>query len=370
ADLYLEGSDQHRGWFQLSLLPALAATGEAPFKCVLTHGFIVGPDGKKVSKSDKNYVTATAEINRHGADLLRLFVCAADYEGDVSASPKLIADFGDKYRKIRNTLRYLLSNLYDYDGKGAAAPALSLDGWMLAELDTLVAEVKRAYEGYALHKAFRLLHDFCSVQISSVYGNAMKDRLYCDAPDSAARRQCQATMHALLLALTKMIAPMLVFTADETWEHIPHKPAADAGLSSVHLALWPAAATAATAPEAQAAYAALFETREMALAQLDRLKKESGVNKSVDAEARYPGKLRAALEPFGVDLEDLVGCGHHVFDDAIDELRIVDTRETYQACARSWKRRPDVGSDPDFPDLSARDAAAVKRLKDGASSAG
>ncbi len=357
ADMYLEGSDQHRGWFQLSLLPALASVGQAPFKSVLTHGFIVGPDGKKISKSDKNYVTAVAEINRHGADLLRLFVCQLDFEGDMAASPKMIQEFGDKYRKLRNTLRYLLSNLYDYDGSTYDVPADSLDGWMLAELDKLIKETTEAYESYALHKAFRAMHEFCAVQISSVYGNAMKDRLYCDAPDSPLRRRSQYVMHKVLIALTKLLSPMIVFTADEAWEYIPHKPAGESDLPSVHLATLP---QVAGAPKSDA-WATLFELREDALMQLDKLKKEKGLNKAIEAEVVYPGKLKSLLGSFGVDLEDIVGCGYHSFDDAIDKVTVVDRRETYQSCARSWKRRPDVGSDPDYPDLSTRDAAAVKK---------
>lgn len=356
ADLYLEGSDQHRGWFQLSLLPALASVGVPPFKSVLTHGFIVGPDGKKISKSDKNYVTAVQEVNRHGADLLRLFVCQLDFENDMAASPKLIQDFGDKYRKLRNTLRYLLSNLYDYDGSTPHVPADSLDGWMLAELDKLITDVTSAYESYALHKAFRSLHEFCAVQISSVYGNAMKDRLYCEAPNSALRRRAQFVMHRMVLALTKLLAPMLVFTADEAWEYIPHKPAEDAGLASVHLALLPKPFGA----PASESWSTLFAQRESALQQLDKLKKEKGLNKASESEVVYPAKLKPKLEAFGVDLEDVVGAGFHRFDDSVEEVTVVDTREKYPACARSWKRRPDVGSDPAYPDLSARDAAAMK----------
>ncbi len=356
ADLNLEGSDQHRGWFQLSLLPALASVGTPPFKQVLTHGFIVGPDGKKISKSDKNYVTAVQEVNRHGADLLRLFVCQLDFEGDMAASPKMIQDFGDKYRKLRNTLRYLLSNLYDYDGSTADVPADSLDGWMLAELDKLIAEVTASYDSFALHKAFRALHEFCAVQISSVYGNAMKDRLYCDVPNSPLRRRTQYVMHKLVLALAKLLAPMIVYTADETWEHIPHKPAGEAELPSVHLATLPLTGNRPTSD----AWATLFELRESALLQLDKLKKEKGLNKALDAEIVYPGKLKSKLALFGVDLEDVVGCGYHSFDDAVETITVIDRRETYPACARSWKRRPDVGSDPAHPDLSARDAAAVK----------
>src|SRR6185436_13780793 len=254
ADMYLEGSDQHRGWFQLSLLPSLGANGVPPFKQVLTHGFSVKPDGTKVSKSDKEYVTVLQEVNRHGADVLRLWVCSLDYQTDMPSSPKVIQEFGDKYRKIRNTLRYLLSNLYDYNGavpgnqsagRSASADAIfgvplnSLDGWAMAELDKLIVEVTDFFDKYGVHRAFRLLHDFCSVQISAVYGNAMKDRLYCESPDAPLRRRAQFVMHQMVLALTKLLAPMIVFTADEAWEHIPHKPADDEKLPSVHLALLP-----------------------------------------------------------------------------------------------------------------------------------
>src|SRR4029077_13810335 len=152
ADLYLEGSDQHRGWFQLSLLPSLAATGQAPFEQVLTHGFVVKPDGTKVSKSDKEYVTATKEIETHGADLLRLWCCSVDYDNDIPASPQAIKEFGDKYRKIRNTLKYLLSNLYDFDPcKDAQELTLnSLDGWVWVQLDELIRDVTEAYDTYQL----------------------------------------------------------------------------------------------------------------------------------------------------------------------------------------------------------------------------
>ncbi|MGN6504637.1 MAG: isoleucine--tRNA ligase [Tepidisphaeraceae bacterium] len=362
ADLYLEGSDQHRGWFQLSLLPALASGNEPPFKSVLTHGFIVGPDGKKVSKSDKNYVTATQEVNRHGADLLRLFVCSGDYEGDMAASPKMIQEFGDKYRKIRNTLRYLLSNLYDYDGSTQEVTTQSLDGWALAQLDTLITDVTAAYESYALHRAFRLIHDFCAVQISAVYGNAMKDRLYCEAPDSPLRRRTQYVMHKMVLALVKLVSPMLVYTADEAWSFFPHKPEEDHGLPSVHLALLPTRSAVDISLEQQGDWQLLFKFREEALIKLDALKKEKGVNKALDAEVIYPKSHEARLAPYGVDLEDMVGCGYHSFGD-VTEVTVVDRRETYPACARSWKRRPDVGSNPAYPDLCARDAAALGAKK-------
>jgi isoleucyl-tRNA synthetase len=374
ADLYLEGSDQHRGWFQLSLLPALGAAGQPPFKQVLTHGFVVKPDGRKVSKSDPEYVTATKEIETHGADLLRLWTCSVDYEGDIPASPKVLKEFSDKYRKIRNTLRYLLSNLYDFNPNTDAVevPPNSLDGWALWQTDELIREVTSAYDAYVMHRAFRALHDFCSVQISSIYGNAMKDRLYCETPNAPLRRRSQTVMHRMAVVLTKLLAPMLVFTADEAWQYIEHKPAEDCDLQSVHLALLPTPSGDEPGDEQKAEWQRLMELREQALGQLDALKKEAGVNKALDAEVIFNVEddvLRRKLQAYGVDLADMVGAGHHTFAEKRDEagpaitVKVVDRRSTYASCARSWKRRPDVGQDPDYPDLTLRDAAAVKATK-------
>jgi isoleucyl-tRNA synthetase len=372
ADLYLEGSDQHRGWFQLSLLPSLGATGRPPFKQVLTHGFVVKPDGTKVSKSDKEYVKAVDEINRHGADLLRLWCCSVDYQSDIPASPQALKEFADKYRKIRNTLRYLLANLYDFnpEADAQAVPPNSLDGWAWAELDTLIRDVTEAYASYQLHRAFRLLHDFCSVQVSSIYGNALKDRLYCELPASPLRRRSQTVLHRMLLALTKLLAPMLVFTADEAWEYITRKPEGEAALASVHLARLPEPSGVVVTEGQRAEWRQLFELRDAALLQLDAIKKESAMNKALDAEVVYHvdnAAMRERLASYGVDLEDLVGAGFHSLSGKATEgpatgVKVLDRRETYKACARSWKRRPDVGANPEFPDLSARDAAVVREL--------
>jgi isoleucyl-tRNA synthetase len=350
ADLYLEGSDQHRGWFQLSLLPALGATGQPPFKQVLTHGFVVKPDGTKVSKSDKEYVKAVDEINRHGADVLRLWCCSVDYQNDIPASPKALTEFGDKYRKIRNTLRYLLSNLYDLPAGLAASaanvPRESLDGWILDQMDTLITEVSAAYDTYQLHRAFRLLHDFCSVQISSVYGNAMKDRLYCEKPDAPLRRRSQAVMHRLADTLTKLLAPMLVFTADEAWCHLPHKSMEEADLGSVHVTLLPSTSGQIVSDQTRADWELLMKLRESALGQLDDLKKNVGLNKSSEAEVIYHLSSDAAkrISAWGVDLEDLVGVGNWVIQETTEapSVKAVDARAIHAACARCWKRRPGV----------------------------
>jgi isoleucyl-tRNA synthetase len=370
ADLYLEGSDQHRGWFQLSLLLSLGATGQPPFKQVLTHGFIVKPDGTKVSKSDKEYVTAMAEVNRHGADLLRLWCCSVDYQNDIPASPAALQEFGDKYRKIRNTLRYLLSNLYDFKPENELnVPDSSLDGWMLHELDDLIEAVTKAYDSYSLLRAFRLLHDFCSVQVSTIYSTAMKDRLYCDAADSPRRRRSQYVMFKLVDVLTRMLAPMLVFTADEAWEYIPCQ-SADQKLLSVHLARMPEPRKHLVSNDVMEEWRTLMRLREEATGQLDGLKKSVGMNKALDAELIYHISRKSSqdlLKAYGDDLEDLVGAGYHsvVEAEASKEsyVDVKDRRQDYKACARSWKRRPDVGQDAQYPDLSLRDAAVVRAVE-------
>ena len=374
ADMYLEGSDQHRGWFQLSLLPALGATGQPPFKQVLTHGFAVKPDGTKWSKQeqDKNpdYPLALKMVNEFGADVLRLWCCSMDYEGDIPASKSAAREFGDKYRKIRNTLRYLLSNLYDFDPQkdAAEAPLQSLDGWAMAELDALITGATEAYENYQLHRVFRLLHDFCAVQISAIYGNAMKDRLYCESPNSPLRRRSQTVLYHMVSSLTRLLAPMLVFTADEVWVNMTHGEDEKSRLPSVHLALLPKSSGREISEDQRAEWKRLMELRDAALLQLDALKKEAGLNKALDAELIYSiddDATRRRLEGYGVDLEDLVGAGFHSFAEkgtagrAI-EVKVMDRRSTYQACARSWKRRPDVGEDAQYPDLSLRDATAVR----------
>jgi isoleucyl-tRNA synthetase len=318
-------------------------------------------------------VTATEEVNRHGADLLRLYCCSMDSQGDMPASPQFIKDFGDKYRKIRNTLRYLLSNLYDFNPHTHAQqiPPNSLDGWAAAELDTFITEMTGAYESYQLHRAFRLLHDFCSVQVSAIYGNAMKDRLYCEAVDSPLRRRSQTLMHRMVIALTKMLAPMCVFTADETWEHIAHKPVDEAQLPSVHLALLPRPSGDPVSEEQREEWKLLMELRDQALGQLDKLTRQIGKYRASDAEVIYrvdDDPMRRKLQAYGADLEDLVGAGSWSFAEKSPEgpavtVEVVDRREAYQACARSWKRRADVGQDPEFPDLTLRDASAVRALK-------
>jgi isoleucyl-tRNA synthetase len=217
------------------------------------------------------------------------------------------------------------------------------------------------------------MFEFCNVQLSAVYGNAMKDRLYCEAPGSPLRRRAQSVMYRKAVALIKMLAPMIPFTADEAWEHLKHKPAGEENLSSVHLALMPKPWADEPGDEQKAEWKRLFELRDSALLQLDALKKEAGMNKALDAEVVYfieDEPTRSKLQAYGPDLEDIVAAGFHTFaekpiDGPAVQVKVFDRRDKYQACARSWKRRPDVGTDAEYPDLCLRDAAAVRGRSNG-----
>ena len=231
ADVYLEGSDQHRGWFQSSLLLSLAGNGAAPFKTVLTHGFMVDADREKISKSKQGAYekpqTAEAYVKKYGADVVRLWVASQDYRNDIVVSEERINKVGETYRGIRNALRYQLSNLYDFDPAKHSVPddkLTGLDRWILGEFAKLEAEVLAAYDQYEFHVVYQKFSQFIAVELSSVYHDVIKDRLYTDAANSPRRRSTQTALHRLVTGLCQMLAPILAFTADEAWEFIPGKP--------------------------------------------------------------------------------------------------------------------------------------------------
>jgi isoleucyl-tRNA synthetase len=392
-DLYLEGSDQHRGWFQLSLLPALGMRGRAPFRTVLTHGFVMDEVGRKMSKSLGNTIQVLDQLDKRGADILRLWLASQNYQDDVRCSEKLIAQSEDAYRKIRNTLRFCMGSCGDFDpATDAREPeAGSMDAWMRLELARLVRDVRAAYDAYEFHRAMRLLYDFCTVQASSVYLNAAKDRLYCEPVDGPRRRATQTVIHEVLMALVKLLAPVLPHTCAEAWEHVPGRPADEP--EEVALALLPEADAARVAEADEMATAetdlaalpedagtarvwpALLSLRDTGLEKLERFRQTVKNPLDTEIELRVPegaDGLRKLLERYRADVEDLLGAGYVSVTPAagVEGVDVVvhDRREDYEKCARSWKRRPDVGSDPDFPDLSARDAATMRAR--GATSSG
>ncbi|MFA5027320.1 MAG: isoleucine--tRNA ligase, partial [Candidatus Methylomirabilota bacterium] len=238
AELYLEGSDQHRGWFHSSLLAAVGVQGGPPYKAVLTHGFVVDKNGRKMSKSQGNVIAPSEVIDKFGAEILRLWVAAEDYRDDIRLSPEILTRLADGYRRIRNTCRYLLGNLHDFDPAAdavAAADLLPLDRFLLHRLQQLIRRVTAAYERYEFHAVYHGLHNFCAVDLSAFYLDVLKDRLYASAPASRLRRSAQTALHEMLVALVQLMAPVLSFTADEVWRCL-RKPD---GPRSVHLAEFP-----------------------------------------------------------------------------------------------------------------------------------
>ena len=395
VDLYLEGSDQHRGWFQLSLLPALGSRGQAPFQTVLTHGFVVDEDGYKMSKSKGNTIDVIDQLDKRGADILRLWVASQDYQDDVRCGENLIAKAEDAYRKIRNTLRFCMGACGDYDpAVHATEPSEhSVDRWMTMQIHRLIRDVREAYDACEFHKAMRRMYEFCTVEASSIYLSAVKDRLYCESPDAVRRRASQTVIHTLLCTLVKLLAPILPHTCDEAWEHIPARP--EDWPDTVHLALLPefdeealadAESIQAVATD-QATWSLdqltpgpawlwdrLMALRDAGLVKLEALR-NAGVKNSLDAEAVFRVRKgdEAAwklIDTYRPELEDLLGVGYARLEEADDlpegttvDVEVLDTRERYPRCARSWKRRPDVGSNANYPDLSARDAAVMEELQ-------
>lgn len=237
CDLYLEGSDQHRGWFQSSLLASVAMNGQAPYRSVLTHGYVVDGDGRKMSKSIGNVIYPQEIIKEFGADVLRLWVASSDFKGDVRVSRDILLQMSEVYRKIRNTARFLLGNLSDFDPErdGVSYQDLTeIDRWALLALTRLVEKVTTAYENYDYHLLYHALHNFCTLDMSAFYLDVLKDRLYCSQADDPARRAAQTVMYEVLTTLVRLMAPILTFTAEEIWEYIPGTKE-----ESVQLALWP-----------------------------------------------------------------------------------------------------------------------------------
>ena len=284
ADIYLEGSDQHRGWFQSSLLLSLAGNGAAPFKTVLTHGFMVDADREKISKSKQGAYekpqTAEAYVKKYGADVVRLWVASQDYRSDIVVSEERINKVGETYRGIRNALRYQLSNLYDFDPAKHSVPddqLTGLDRWILGEFAKLEAEVLAAYDQYEFHVVYQKLSQFIAVELSSVYHDVIKDRLYTDAANSPRRRSTQTALHRLVTGLCQMLAPILAFTADEAWEFMPGKPT-----GSVHESIWQKGEFNFSLAERKV-WERLFQFRQDVLPKLEQARQAKTIGKSLDA---------------------------------------------------------------------------------------
>jgi isoleucyl-tRNA synthetase len=367
ADMYLEGSDQHRGWFQSSLLLSLAGNGAAPFKTVLTHGFMVDADREKISKSKQGGYekpqTAEAYVKKYGADVVRLWVASQDFRNDIVVSEERINKVGETYRGIRNALRYQLSNLYDFDpAKHTVAEdqLTGLDRWILGEFAKIEAEVVAAYDKCEFHVVYQKLSQFIAVELSSIYHDVIKDRMYTDAANSARRRSTQTALYRLVTGLNQLLSPILAFTADEAWEFIPGKPT-----PTVHLAEWKTGGLTRRDAEVEA-WKNLFLLRELALPELEKARQAKQIGKSLEAKVTLNGKgvlledarlnldsLRELLNVSQIELAN--GGGETVFATV--------AKADGEKCERCWHWEKDVGAHAAHPTLCGRCADAVATFK-------
>jgi isoleucyl-tRNA synthetase len=361
VDLYSEGSDQHRGWFQLSLLLALGVIGKSPFKAVLTHGFTVDEKGMKQSKSLGNYTNAQDEVAKYGADVLRLWVSSVNYQDDVRCNDELIGKTQDAYRKIRNTLRYLLGNVYDFDPSKNSVPydrMFEIDKWAMQQLQKLIAEVTKEYEDFAYHRVFNLLYNFCSVEMSSIYMDLLKDRLYCDPADSPSRRSCQTVLHKIVDALTLLLAPILVHTAEECWATMQHK---SQNVESVHLAALPKADPSVEEPKWQK----LMALRDAVLLALEPLRRDKiiGSNQESSVTIRCGGEYAAEIEQFGLkNFAALCIVSEIKLEKIKGQTEVVAEKSPHKKCQRCWNWWSSVGADNRYPDLCERCAKTLSQM--------
>jgi isoleucyl-tRNA synthetase len=374
ADVYLEGSDQHRGWFQSSLLLSLAGNGAAPFKTVLTHGFMVDADREKISKSKQGAYekpqTAEAYVKKYGADVVRLWVASQDYRSDIVVSEERINKVGETYRGIRNALRYQLSNLYDFDPAKHSVPdekLTGLDRWILGEFAKLEAEVLAAYDQYEFHVVYQKLSQFIAVELSSVYHDVIKDRLYTDAANSPRRRSTQTALHRLVTGLCQMLAPILAFTADEAWEFVPGK-----NVNSVHESEFNLTKFILREDE-QAEWKKLFETRAAVLPELEKARQSKTIGKSLEAKLAITGDSDLVLWLYSLypndsfSIRELFGVSDMFFNPNSDasnpHLHFEVTRASGTKCERCWHFETDIGQNAEHPTICGRCFEAVMQFK-------
>jgi len=373
CDLYLEATDQHRGWFQVSLLTAVGTRGKAPYRQVLTHGLILDEKAKKMSKSLGNVIAPEQVIQQHGADVLRLLFSSVDYTADICFTRGMLGPMTDAYRKIRNTVRFMLGVLSDFDpARDAVAEAelAEVDRWVRARMRQASARVRQAYLDYEFHAIYHLLLDLCTVDLSAFYLDVTKDRLYAMAPGDRARRSAQTAMHASLEELLAMLAPILSFTAEEAWGYLP----AQAGRpTSVLLCPLPTGEERPGDAGLLQRFAELRKLRAEVNKALEEARQAGRVKDSLEALVRLaaPPETRALLDSFGADLLDLLKVGRLELDAPLPEgataselvpgLRVHVEASPDPKCPRCWNRRADVGRDARAPELCTRCAEALAR---------
>ncbi len=366
ADLYLEGSDQHRGWFHSSLLASVGTRGRAPYRAVLTHGFVVDGQGYKMSKSLGNVIVPDEIIRDYGAEILRLWVSAEDYRDDIRISPDILKRLSEAYRRIRNTWRFLLGNLHDFDPSKDSVPygeMEELDRFALHQLQELIEKVRRAYDRFEFHRVTHAVHNYCVVDLSAFYLDILKDRLYTSAAKSAERRSAQTALHAILTALLRLMAPILSFTAEEAWWHLPAK-----GSASVHMEVFPDPDPALKDEALNRRWQKILAMRSDVSRALEAARREKIIGHPLDARVRlrlppelqedfagHEELLRTVFIVSAVECtEDAGGLSEPLAGEAVPGLLVGVTPVDAAKCERCWVRSPTVGDAAEHPTVCGR----------------
>jgi isoleucyl-tRNA synthetase len=369
SSLYLEGHDQHRGWFQSSLLVGAGIAGGAPYHEVITHGFVVDENGRKMSKSLGNVISPLDVIKQHGADIFRMWVAMTDYRNpDIAIGNEIISRIAEAYRKVRNTARFLLANLSDFNPETDAVPLEEMgavDRWALAAAHAKFARCRKAYEEYEFHVVYHRMLELCTVDLSAIYLDVQKDTLYVEAADSPARRSAQTAMYEILVGLTTTLAPIIPYTADEIFEAIPGTT------GSVHLAQFPAPGQALTDEQALA-WERIFAVREAVSKVLERARAAGRIGQSLEADivltAESPAALRGGLEVdlarvfivSHVDVESGTPDGEDVVEiEGIGRIGIRMDPARGGKCGRCWNYRNEVSGDRQICDRCESVVAAL-----------
>ena len=371
ADMYLEGSDQHRGWFHSSLLASVGTRGVAPYRSVLTHGFVVDGSGRKMSKSVGNVVAPEDVIKKFGAEVLRLWVAAQDYRDDLRISQEILTRLSEAYRRIRNTCRYILGNLADFDPQSQSVPYAAMpeiDRWALHQLELLKEKVLKAYENCEFHVLYHAVNGFCTVEMSAFYLDILKDRVYTSRKDSLERRSAQTAMYRVLDTLVKLIAPVLSFTADEVWRYLP-KPAEE----NVHLAQFPPLQPEHRDDALVERWETIMRVRGEISRALEQARVQKVIGHSLDAAVAInaPPELSTFLDNYAdelknifivskVDLKTPLHPDDAYVAEAIEGLLIRVTAAPGEKCERCWCYDEELGQDSEHPTICPKCLAAVK----------
>jgi isoleucyl-tRNA synthetase len=375
ADLYLEGSDQHRGWFHSALLTAVGTRDRAPYEAVLTHGFVVDAQGRKMSKSIGNVISPSKVIGKYGAEILRLWVAASDYREDIRISDNILKQLSDAYRRIRNTSRFLLGNLYDFDPAKYTVvydDMPEIDRYALHKLQLIVEKARKAYDTYEFHVIYHALFNYCTLDLSAFYLDILKDRLYTSPPDSVQRKSAQTVLHIQAETIARLMAPILPFTADEIWRHMPFK---NGDRASIHMSSLPEVNPDFKDDDLAARWEFLLSIRGEVTKKLEEARAAKLIGHPLDAAVTISagGDAYDALQPYTDELRSflIVSKATLVKEDTIegasegsglDGVRVQVEAAPGDKCERCWVHDTTVGTNIEQPTVCRRCQEALAQI--------